>query len=694
MSSPVTELSALRDLVTRGRFAEAERAARALLPQHADDAELHFLLGIAQAEQRDFAAARKSVDAALRKRADAPWSWALAQVNVARDAGDPVASEAAARALVAREPRRPPVHNALGLALAAQHRVDEALAAFAQAAAIDPRYAAAYVNAASALQDAGRLDEATRGIESALTTLPDHPVLSPALGRLREAAGRRDDAKALYADAIRRDAAWAGAAAKRLGRLHYHERDFYSAIDAWERAAAADPRDVELWNWLGNAYLDVAALAHAARCFKAALALQPDYAEIHDNLLLCHHYDPKIGAGAMFDAHVEWARRFAAVPPVDVHAAPSGRLRVGLLSRSLCRGPTGFFLLPLLAHLDRNRFDVVAYSSGAAGDELQRQLRAHCAEWHDVGGDGDDALARRIAADAIDVLIDLDGHAPGNRLRAVARKPAPVILTWLDYFDTTGVAAVDFLVGDSLSVPPDGPQRFTERVLRVEPSRLCYAPPDYAPPPSPPPSARNGHVTFGSFNRLSKLAEPVVDAWARLLRAVPRSRLLLKSVAFEHANTRAVFAQRFVLRGVAADRLELRAGSEHARMLGEYADVDVALDPFPYNGGLTTCEALWMGVPLVARLGASMISRQSAALLAAAGLDRWIARDDDEWLRMNVELASDPDALAAFRRSARSRLAASPLVDGARFARQFEAMLEAAVRLHDNARDDDQRGRT
>ena len=249
-------------------------------------------------------------------------------------------------------------------------------------------------------------------------------------------------------------------------------------------------------------------------------------------------------------------------------------------------------------------------------------------------------------------------------------------MSWLDYFDTTGLDCVDFLIGDSVSTPPDMRQRFTETVLRIEPSRLCYAPPDYAPAPQPPPILRNGYPTFGSFNRLAKLAEPVVDLWARLLNVVPQARLLLKSAAFNHPATCKVFATRFQQRGIAANRLELRGSSTHSQMLAEYADVDIALDPFPYNGGVTTCEALWMGVPVVMLLGDSMLSRQSAALLTSAGLAHWIARTDDEWLAIVSELASQPQRLAQIRRSLRPMIASSALIDGPRFADRFAALLE------------------
>jgi protein O-GlcNAc transferase len=256
-------------------------------------------------------------------------------------------------------------------------------------------------------------------------------------------------------------------------------------------------------------------------------------------------------------------------------------------------------------------------------------------------------------------------------LLSIARKPAPLIVTWLDYFDTTGLDAVDYLIGDPISTPPDGTQLFTERVVNLTPCRFCYEPPAIAPDVAPPPVLRNGYLTFGCFNRLSKLAGPVIALWANLLQALPSARLLLKNAAFIDPGTRAHFVELFKQHGVAPERLELRQHSPHAQMFAEYADVDIALDPFPYNGGVTTCEALWMGVPVLALLGNAMISRQSASLLNAVGLNEWVAADDTGLVRLAVGWAAQPQALAQLRAGMRARLQASALFDSQSFARKF-----------------------
>jgi protein O-GlcNAc transferase len=673
-------LESIHALIAARRLEEAESLAERLAVDHPDDREARFVLAVVQAERGNFSDALANIKHALRGEENPPWTRLLALTNLLRDSGDANGAETVARQLLQREPTRVQAMNALGLALHDQQRFSDAVALFRQAVTLQPRYVAAHLNLALSLEAHGDLPGAIDVVESAQKIHPDDAKVAFALATLLEYAKRRAEAKEWYLRSARLDAGGAAEAYRRLGRLLYSEADIFSAIAAYEQFVKLRSDNAEVWNLLGNAYMDVAAISHATRCYSTALALDPAHADIFDNLLLCHHYDPDFTAERMFDAHREWTRRFAAGGILEyTHSRYKrvDRLRIGFVSQSLCSGPTGFFLLPLVRHLNRSRYEIFCYSAGFKNDGVSAELRRLADGWRDVGADDDESLARRIGADNLDVLIDLAGHAPGNRLRAIARKPAPIVVTWLDYFDTTGLDSVDYLIGDGVSVPVDSPQRFTETVVRIEPSRLCYAPPEYAPLPASPPLLRNGFVTFGSFNRLAKLAEPVVDLWSRLLLAVPNSRLLLKSGAFNHSTTRTVFSKRFEQRGIGAARLHLRGSAPHAQMLAEYGDVDIALDPFPYNGGLTTCEALWMGVPVVALLGDSMISRQSAALLLAAGRGDWVARTEEEWLLIAKRLGGQIDMLQDVRLSLRPAVASSPLIDGPLFARRFELLLES-----------------
>jgi predicted O-linked N-acetylglucosamine transferase (SPINDLY family) len=678
-------ISTVQQLIKLRRFPEAASAASGLVGLQPDNADALLLLGVAQAELRMFAEAELSIRRAISARSSAPWTWSLLLANVLRDAGEPRKAGIEAEALLAREPQRAQIHNALGLALQDQELHADALSSFRTAYALDPQYAPAYLNAANTLQQTGQLADAISEIQSGMDMLPSRQDLALALAKLFDRMGRRAEAKAQYERAISLAPSGSADAYNRLGRLLYADADIYSAIVAFEHALKIDSADVEVWNALGNCYLDVGGLDHASRCFSAALQIRPDYAEIYDNLLLSYHYNPKLGAEAMYAAHREWATRFAAAAlpavPLSWPGSEVRKVRVGLLSDGFSRGPVSYFLLPLLRNIDTTQFEVHCYSAGSIKDDAQEQMRLLVAHWQDVAAIDNEQLALRIRADRIDILVDLDGHGPGNRLRAVSYKPAPVVISWLDYFNTTGLDVVDVVVSDEVSTPATGTQLFSETVLRLDPSRLCYSPPTYAPAPAVLPMARNGYVTFGSFNRLSKLAEPVVTLWAKLLREIPNSRLILKSAAFAHPYTRTVFLQRFHVRGIAVERIELRGASPHEQMLAEYGDIDVALDTFPYNGGLTTCEALWMGVPVVALLGSSMISRQSAALVSAAGFPQWVAASDQQWLELVRTLVASPDELATQRRELRGRVASSPLTDGATFARKFEGLLRDAMSM-------------
>jgi predicted O-linked N-acetylglucosamine transferase (SPINDLY family) len=287
-----------------------------------------------------------------------------------------------------------------------------------------------------------------------------------------------------------------------------------------------------------------------------------------------------------------------------------------------------------------------------------------------------DALVRR---ERVDALLELNGHTGDNRLPALARKPAPLLVTAIGYPDTTGVPAIDLRLVDSTTDPPGAEAACTERLLRLDPCFLCYTPPDEAPAPAPPPET--AAPTFGSFNNASKLVPRTVALWAKVLRAAPGSRLLLKSIGLEDASIRAAVTRRFAAEGIDASRLELRdARLDRAEHLALYGQVHVALDPTPYNGTTTTCEALWMGVPVVTLPGVRHASRVSASLLGAAGFPQWIAADEATFVRLATGLAADRPALAALRTSMRDTLRASPLLDAPAYARRlFGRLAELAT---------------
>jgi predicted O-linked N-acetylglucosamine transferase (SPINDLY family) len=310
-------------------------------------------------------------------------------------------------------------------------------------------------------------------------------------------------------------------------------------------------------------------------------------------------------------------------------------------------------------------------------DDLTARIKPRFAQWRRIDGLDDEAAARLIFADSPDVLLDLSGHTAHNRLGVFAWRPAPVQAGWLGYFATTGLAAMDWVIADRASVQEAQHAHFTERIWYLPQTRLCFTPPDQAPVAGPLPAQANGFVTFGSFQNLGKVNEQVLALWSRVLEAVPGSRLRWQNALLADEATRDLVRRRMAARGIEPSRLRFQGKVSRRAYLAAYNEIDIVLDSFPYPGGTTTCEALWMGVPTVTLQGDRMLSRQGAALLAAAGVPQWIAGDQEEYVANAAALAGDLPALAELRRTLRERVATSALFDARRFAREFAQALHS-----------------
>jgi predicted O-linked N-acetylglucosamine transferase (SPINDLY family) len=329
----------------------------------------------------------------------------------------------------------------------------------------------------------------------------------------------------------------------------------------------------------------------------------------------------------------------------------------------------------VLEHLDRDRFEVVCYYTRSEQDDFSSRIEAASKEWHHVYGKPNDALAARIREERIDILFDLSGHSADHRLLVFTRRPAPIQITWLGYVGTTGLTTMDYLIADRFHVPPGVEEHYVEKILRMPDGYACFDPPAEAPELGPLPALERGHVTFGSFNNLSKITPEVVALWAQIIRRVPRSRLLLHAPALGGATARRRISHSFVAAGGDPARLELRGTLRRPELLAAYNTIDVALDPFPYSGGVTTCEALWMGVPVVTSPGETFASRHSFSHLSNVGLTETIAADHCAYVDRAVALAGDVAHLADLRAGLRERVASSPLCDGPRFAAHFMSLL-------------------
>ncbi|MBV8169215.1 MAG: hypothetical protein JO021_20650, partial [Alphaproteobacteria bacterium] len=414
----------------------------------------------------------------------------------------------------------------------------------------------------------------------------------------------------------------------------------------------------------------------ARTSYERALALKPDYADVRSSVLMLLNYDPAQTPETLLAAHRAYEAALPPLPAPAVHTNPRDPerpLRIGYVSADFCAHPVGYFVLPVLAAHDPQRVVVHGYSGRLVEDDVTARLRGHVPVWRSTVGVDDGALAAQIRADGIDILVDLAGHTAGNRLSAFARKPAPIQVTWLGYPATTGLSAIDHRLSDGFADPPDADAHGTETLVRLPEGFHCYVPAEDAPDVVPPPARAQGHITFGSFNNLSKVNPRVIAAWGRVLAAVPNSRMLVKARPLADPDTRARTQALFAQAGVAPERVDLVATASSWRdHMAQYGQVDVALDTFPYNGTTTTCDALWMGVPVIALRGDRHAGRVGVSLLNHVGLPELIAETLDDYVVKAAALAGDLDRLAALRAGLRQRLVAAPIGDPARFTRSLE----------------------
>ena len=494
-------------------------------------------------------------------------------------------------------------------------------------------------------------------------------------GRELRLEGRLSEAVECFENALRLDPACARAHAgyaATLGRLGRHTQ----AIASYWEALRLDPGNPRIWAALGNRYLEQGRAELAVDCYRQALSFDPNDELTRAVLLFALHCDPRRAPEEIFRAHCEYGARHGLpprLPPAPL--ATGGRLRIGYLSGDFYTHPVSSFFEPILAHHSRADFDIFLYSNTAQEDEVTARLRHLAGDWpwRDITGLSDDEAAQTVRADAIDILVDLSGHTMGSRLAVLARKPAPVQATYLGYPNTTGIPAIDFRFTDAVADPPGLADRLhTERLVRLPRGFLCFARPQGAPEVGPPPFVRAGAIAFGSCSKALKWNSEVVRVWAAILRRTPGSRLLLHHSTSDRDGTRTNLLEQFFTHGVSPDRIEILGGVDWRRHWEWFHRVDLALDPFPYNGTMGTCEALWMGVPVIALEGRTHVSRVGVSLLTGLHLEHLLAATPEEYIEKTVRLAAAPAELAHLRAGMRERMARAPLMDGAGFTRHLE----------------------
>jgi protein O-GlcNAc transferase len=585
------------------------------------------------------------------------------------------AAIAAYRRAIALDPDDSRVHSNLGVALLETGRSDEALAAFQRALALKDDDAEVHCNLGAALQKAGRLDEAIAACNRALALAPDHAEAYYNLGCARRLNGELDAAIAALSRTIALDPDHAEAH-NNLGVAHHAAGWADEAGAAYRRAIALRPDHAEAHNNLGNLLKDQGRLDEALAELRSAVAMKPDFALAASTLLFTLHYHAGPDAQTILAEHRRWAARFAdplagEIRPHRNDRTADRRLRIGFLSPDLRDHPVGRSLLPLFEHRARSQAEFIGYSDARAPDGLTAKLKALAEEWHDTATLGDAQVADRIRADRIDILVDTTLHTAHNRMLVFARKPAPVQVTMLGPPVTTGLATMDFRLTDPFLDPPGSSDAdYTERSVRLPHCFWVFAPPDPSPPVSALPAIRHGFVSFGCLNQLAKVTRPTLELWVKILQSLPGSRLVLQSPRGTHQGAiRALFEAG----GIAGGRVVFVVRGARLAYLQRFHDLDLALDPFPYNGHTSNFDALWMGVPFITLAGGTAVSRGGASILSNAGLPELIARTPEQYVALAVAWASDPARLAALRAELRPRVQSSVLVDGQRYAADVAA---------------------
>ncbi len=610
---------------------------------------------------------------------------ALAAAMRHYQAGRPQQAAALYRKVLAAHPDHPTALHLLGVVMHQVGKSELAVDLIGKAIALEPDHVKAHYNLGNALKSQGKLEDAVASYRKAVALKPDFVEAHANLGYALQRQDKFDEAVAAYRKAIALKPDFVEVHAN-LGYALQRQDKFDEAVAAYRKAIELKPDFAEVYANLGDALSAQGRLEEAVALFRKALELKPDFAGAHSNLLKHLHYIPGLTLDEIFAEHRRWNAQHAAplageIRPHTNDRDPDRRLRVGLVSGCFKRHPVTYVITPAVEAPDRAVWELYIYSNGGRPDHVTEWFRAAADAWREIGGMEDSAVAQLIRDDRIDILVDLSGHAGRNRLLVLARKPAPVQVKWVEgEFNTTGMDAMDYFLSDAVETPPGAEKLFTEEVIRLPDGYACYAPPEYAPEVGPLPALSKGYVTFGCFNKVAKVNEGVVALWSRLLQDLPDARLVLKTKSLGDASVRERYHAMFETHGIERQRVDLLARSPHAELLAHYNAIDIALDPFPYSGCLTTYEALWMGVPVVSLPGETFAGRHSASHLHNVGLGGWVVATAEEYLAVAERWSRDGAALADLRAGLRGRMAASPLCDGPRFARNLEAAFRAMWR--------------
>lgn len=691
----------------QGRYDEAVTIISKALVRNPRSFDAHYNLGNALNALGRHKDAAASFQHALEINANHPL--AHNNLGIALQDGGKIddAIVAFGRALAA-DPNYAEAHFNLARVWALRGGHESAVAGYRRAIALKPDYVDAHINLGVALRALARYGEAGDSLNRALSLRPDSVEALNNLGVVLREMGKYDESVSCFKRALTLDPRFAQAYGNLCAVLQLLKRDD-EAVGCLQSSLEIQPDNVDSWNLLGTAqtridrYADAASSfrgslairptveahaglgyallrmgrgAEAVASYRAALVLDPSNVSVHSDYVYALDFVPELGFVEHQAERRRWyerhARKFAsAIEPHVNDRTPDRKLRIGYVSADFNANSPSLVFGPVLGNHDRSKFDLVLYSENRFESANTKEFREVASPWRDTMTLSDKEMVRRIRDDDIDILVDLSGHSYGNRLLVFAHKPAPVQVTAWGMATGTGVPTIDYFFSDPVSVPESARPYFAEEIFDL-PCILGPVIPHYAPAVESLPCARGAPFTFGCLNRLNKITDGVVVLWARLLREVPGSRLLLKDAQLSDPSERHRMMSAFRAQGISDDRLILLPRTPRLEHLAAFGRVDIALDPFPTTGGISTQEAMWMGVPVVAMLGNGIPSRASAAMVSAVGLTDWVAASEDEYVEIAKRFAADPVSLAKLRASLRPSMASSPLGDAVKYCRAVE----------------------
>ena len=678
-------------LLARGTAEDALNAYQKALELKPDYAAAHYNSGNAHTKLNHHEAACAAYERAIQLKPD--FTDALVALGCTlEELGRSDEAAASYRKALEISPDYAEVHCNLGRVLLAPGRQEEAIACFQRSLELQPDNVEVLLILGTAQKARGYLEAAQSSLMRAHEVSPENMEILIHLGDTCLELEQADHALACYRKAVEIDPR-NGVAYNNIGNVYFSLGQFFEAEASYRRAVELQPEFSAAHGNLGCVMKDIGQPLEGLKSLRRAIEIAPEDCTVRSNLLFIGHLMEDKSPTTLFEEAKAFgkiaARQAKPVERWNNTPNPERPLRIGFISGDLQFHPVGFFIegvLRALASRNSGKLDIFAYTNSFRVDPVTKRIKSHCNHWREVFGRMDNEVAEMIRKDEIDILIDLSGHTARNRLSVFAWKPAPIQVTWLGYFATTGVEAIDYLIADPWTLPSSEETYFTETIWHLPETRLCFTPPDVNVVIRPLPALSEHKITFGCFNNLNKMNDRVVAVWARVLTEVPNSRLFLKARQLYQSPSPSpspvhdTVMKQFADYGIEPSRLVLEGPDVRENYFAAYNRVDIALDPFPYTGGTTTAEALWMGVPVLTLAGKDFLARQGVGLLMNAGLNDWVASDPDDYVARAVAHANNIDGLSALRARLREQVLASPVFDASRFAMHFEEALRGMWR--------------